>query len=1216
MNNYFLYHCHSSKSLLDSTTDFTQLIDKACENGMTAIAFTEHGNIFSWVKKKRYCEKKGIKYVHGIEAYLTQKTEKNKDKFPKIADNYHIVLLAKNEAGVKEINRLFSISYQPDNFYYKPRIPFDEFLKISDNVIITSACLGGPLRQIPETKEKLFEKIDKLNEKIGNINFEINKTIVKKKQTEKDAKKIEKLNNNISDLEKEIKYINENIEFLKTMYVDVLRKCDYLEIQYHNIDDQREYNQKLYKYARKYGKKLIAGTDTHSIDEYSAKCRIQLIRDKRSSKKKGIANEGYFDDDFDLIFKTYDELVNAFKKQNALPESIYMQAIKNTLEVQNMIEDFSLDTSFKYPDINGVDDIESALKQRINERFQQKLDNNIIPKERKKEYIDRIREEFAVLKKIGMLGFILFMSNLVSYCRENKIYCGPNRGSVGGCLIAYITDIIDLDPMRWGTIFSRFANEDRVELGDIDIDISPDQRDLVYDFIMRSYNKNQVAYIITFNTLKGAAAIDSLARTESMDVNTAKEIKQVYNDNKNAIRNKFPDFFEEADKDIGMGSDAEIEYIKSYGTSKGFPSNQIKEVVSFVKQQTMTIRQKYPEIARCHSGLFNVPVSQGIHPAGIVVAPNNIDLYIDYGVFMSNDKPVLAIDMDEVHDVALVKYDILGLKQVQILKHCCESIGLDYLPRTHLVDFEDKNVWDHITDDPVGVFQFESKFSFGLLEKMKPRSVDELTLLNASLRPSGTSYRNDLIERKPKENPSPEISELLAKNNGYLVYQEDIIRFLQYICGLSGSQADTVRRDIAHKNKDKINAVLPQILDGYCKHSKSSREKAEKEAKEFIKIIEDASDYMFGYNHSTGYSIITYESVLFRTYFPAEFIAAYLNASKTMSDIIKCETLAKNLDISYLNDPEIRAKKAEILSIWTGKKVDPDSFPVYPKKVIIKNAEFGKSGGYYTFDEADYAVYKGVGSVKSLNAVFPNELLELSKTDKYANVESLNKKQRKVLFYDFIQDALQKTSTEKKHIQILIKLNFFKVLGPSKTLLKIFNTIDMFTNFKFDKVHCKQINKADLNYLPVNREMFDKCIIKEAPATYKVELDKYFRLYFASLSDEKPNIKEQLNFEKEYVGQYSSTFRLKQNAYFVDAVDVYNKKNNPYLTLYNLRDGSTIRCLVKNDKMFIAAPLKPEDIIYKCRITFGVPKLTKVGDTYVDKGATRNEISEWTILKD
>lgn len=469
MNNYFLYHCHSSKSLLDSTTDFTQLIDKACENGMTAIAFTEHGNIFNWVKKKRYCEKKGIKYVHGIEAYLTQKTEKNKDKFPKIADNYHIVLLAKNEAGVKEINRLFSISYQPDNFYYKPRIPFDEFLKISDNVIITSACLGGPLRQIPETKEKLFEKIDKLNEKIGNINFEINKTIVKKKQTEKDAKKIEKLNNNISDLEKEIKYINENIEFLRTMYVGVLRKCDYLEIQYHNIDDQREYNQQLYKYARKYGKKLIAGTDTHSIDEYSAKCRIQLIRDKRSGKKKDIANEGYFDDNFDLIFKTYDELVNAFKKQNALPESIYMQAIKNTLEVQDMIEDFSLDTSFKYPDINGVDDVESALKQRINERFQQKLDNNIIPKERKKEYIDRIREEFAVLKKIGMLGFILFMSNLVSYCRENNIYCGPNRGSVGGCLIAYITDIIDLDPMRWGTIFSRFANEDRVELGDCQI---------------------------------------------------------------------------------------------------------------------------------------------------------------------------------------------------------------------------------------------------------------------------------------------------------------------------------------------------------------------------------------------------------------------------------------------------------------------------------------------------------------------------------------------------------------------------------------------------------------------------------------------------------------------------------------------------------------------------------------------------------------------------
>lgn len=732
---------------------------------------------------------------------------------------------------------------------------------------------------------------------------------------------------------------------------------------------------------------------------------------------------------------------------------------------------------------------------------------------------------------------------------------------------------------------------------------------------MNSYEKEQVSYIITFNTLKGAAAIDSLARIENIDIDTAKEIKAMFKENKKAIITRFPDFFNEMEQDIGTGSDSEILYIKTYGKSKGFPERQINDVLTFVKKQTSLFRQKYPEIAKYHSGLFNVPVSQGMHPAGIVVAPNYINLYEDYGVFVSDGKPILSIDMDEVHDVSLVKYDILGLKQIQILKHCCEAINLDYLPRTYKIDFNDSNVWDHIVDDPVGVFQFESKFSFGLLEQMKPRSVDELTLLNASLRPSGTSYRNDLIARKPKYNPSPEIDELLKKNNGYLVYQEDIIRFLQYICGLTGSQADTVRRDIAHKNRDKINAVLPKILEGYCQHSSAPHQKAEKEAMEFIKIIEDASDYMFGYNHSTGYSIVTYESVLFRTYFPAEFITAYLNAAKDMKDIIKCEQLAKKLDISYLNDPKVKVKKAEILSVWTGKKVDPDSFPVYPDKVEIKNAEFGKSGGYYTFDPVDYAVYKGVGSVKFLNTTFPDELLELSKLEKYKNIDSLNKRQRKVLFYDFICDALANTKTEKKHIRILIKLNFFKSFAPAQTLLNIYDTIDMLTDFKFKTVKSKQIKKADLEFLPLNKEIFAKCIIKDSPATYRVDMDKYFRMYFATLPDERINIKEQLLFEEEYVGQFTSTFKLKKNAYFVTAVDVYSKKNNPYISLYDLRNGNSMRCLVKNDKMFIAAPLHIHDIITNCRFNLNVPKLTKVGNEYVDKGATRNEISEWTILK-
>ena len=697
-NLYTRYHMHSFFSLLDSTTPFQRYVDLVAAEGGKAIAFTEHGNQWRWIAKKMYCDKKEIKYIHGMEAYLTQS-----DKFAKIRDNYHVVLLAKNLEGVEEINRLFSKSY--DNFYFKPRISFEDFLNISDNVITTSACLGGPLWQIPNTIRSLEDKIQKEDALIVAYNAEYNKLIASK-QTKKTEAKLQKLNETIQEKEAALKLLEENIQYLKDMYIPLLKKFDYLEVQHHvKSDEQKKANLMLWKYAKKYHKELIAGTDTHAVDDYGAECRILLMESKR---KTGNVDFLSYEDEFDMTWKTYDELVAAYKAQGVLPEEVYMRAIENTNRMADRVEDFELDKSFKYNDIPGVDDTKQALKERINERFVQKRQAGIIPDNMVRIYLDRIREEFRVLDKIGMTGFILFMSNLMTFCRENNIPVSPCRGSVGGCLVAYIVDIIDLDPIKRKTVFSRFANEDRIELGDIDVDISPDQRQMVYDYIISSYPEKQTAYIISFGTIKALATIDSLCRAYDIPLDEAAELKSTFKENNEKLIKKFPEFFEEVKEQLGFGSDAEIEHIRAWGAKKDATDEEIRNVIAYHKQNTQAVRDKYPNIIRYYNGLFGVPVSQGIHPAGIIVAPSRVDLFRDYGVFMNDGKRVLSIDMDECHDVSLVKYDILGLKQMQILRLTCETAGIR-VPLSHEMDWEDPIVWKHMMDSPIGIFQFEGR---------------------------------------------------------------------------------------------------------------------------------------------------------------------------------------------------------------------------------------------------------------------------------------------------------------------------------------------------------------------------------------------------------------------------------------------------------------------------------------------------------------------------
>ena len=967
MSNYVTYHLHSELSLLDSCTNFKLYVDKAKELGQTAICFTEHGNVYNWVEKKMYCKEQGIKYLHGVECYLTKdllQIDEESSEPHKVRDNYHTILIAKNYAGLQELNTLIDLSTQEDHFYYKPRLTFDEFKGISDNVIKISACLASPLNKLRDES--------------------------------------------------------------------LIQYYDYLEVQPHvNSEDQKEYNKWLYEMSLKHNKPLIAGTDTHNLDKYKAECRSILQR----AKHIVFTNE----DEFDLSYKSYDELIEMFEQQGALPKDVYLTAIENTNVMADSVEEFELDTSFKYPKL--YEDEEKVFKQRINQMYNEKLKHGVIKNDPR--YIQQIREEMRVFKKIGMVGFMLFMSELICWCWENGIPIGPCRGSVGGSVIAYITDIIDVDPIVWNTVFSRFCNEHRTEIGDIDVDIAPTQRHLVYEHIIDKFGSDKTAYILAIGTISDKGTIDEIGRALNYPLDDVAKIKKEY----------------ESDPD--------------------------------------TTKEKYSELFYYFDGLVNTAISQSMHPAGIVVAP--LTLPDNYGTFWQDGKRIMMINMEEIHEVSLVKYDLLGLKNVEIIKDTCKLAGIPY-PKSHTINWEDQKVWADMITAPAGIFQFEGDYAFKMLKEFVPHKINDMSLVNAALRPSGASYRDRLLAHEINHNPSEIIDDLLKDNFGFLVFQEDTIAFLQNICGLSGGDADNVRRAIGRKQKDRLEAAMPEILEGYCKMSSKPREVAEQEAKEFLQIIEDSSNYQFGFNHSTGYSMIGYLCAYMRYYFPEEFIAAYLNNANNEDDIRYGTELAR------------------------------------VKGIKIHPVKFGHSGAKYTVDKINHCLYKGCGSVKFLNDQVSDKLYTM-KDNKF----------------DSFIDFLNVSPLNSRQLSILIKLGYFESFGGSQKLLKIAEL--------YDTYHGKKILKKEKLSLPV--ELVEKHMESSTEKQYRFTpegMDALLTELVEQIPDKDIPLSTRLQSELEYLGYISYSDPSKPNTAVV--MDV-NCKYTPKLTLYRLDTGTTITAKLK-----------------------------------------------------
>ena len=814
MNNYVVYHLHSDLSNgvtnVDSVTKYSEYVKRAAELGMTALAFSEHGSVFDWHGKKEAIEKAGMKYIHAEEFYVTEKIDSDENGVPiKLRDNWHCVLIAKNFEGVKEINRLASKSFNRNDghYYYAPRIELLDLIQTSNNVIISTACLGGILNRASDKIQKQF------------INF-----LLKNKD-----------------------------------------RC-FLEVQHHNVLDQIVYNKKLYELSKKYGLQLVAGTDTHSLNNEHAEGRRIL----QLSKNINFSDE----DGWDLTFKTYEELCEAYKKQGSLPESVYLEAIENTNKIANMVESFSVDRNTKYPHI--YDDPDKTFKEKINNAYK----NHPYLKSRylRAKVVKQIKEEYEVYKKVGAIDFMLLETYLREWEHKNDIQCGYGRGSVSGSLIAYALGITQMDSLKFNLNFFRFMNPGRVTNADIDTDYCSKDRDKIKYFLLHdrmNLPHIKTSEIITFNTIATKGAIKDVCRALNISLDVAQQISDAVNTD-GTIDDKW--------------------------------------------------REKYSEVFKYVDIVSGTIVSIGSHPSGVLVSDREIEADVGLCSLSTSDYPVSMLDMHGLDDQMYVKLDILGLDNIGVINECCKLVGIDRLTPDN-VNLDDEEVWRSIRDDTTMIFQWESDsaaaylkrfMSDEVIQKAKEHSADFsyikwFSFGNGLLRPACASYRDEVAEGVFYDNGFKELNEFLAPEAGRVCMQETIMQFLVKFCGYSNAESDNVRRGIAKKKGTE--QLLPEIERRFIEYSSThydiTKERCAEVIKPFLQIILDASSYGFSWNPSDAYSCSGYICGFLRYYYPLEFLTAAFNIFSDKEDkIVAITKYAQKVGVK-INPIKFRYSKSD-----------------------------------------------------------------------------------------------------------------------------------------------------------------------------------------------------------------------------------------------------------------------------------------------------------------
>jgi len=800
-------HNHTQYSLLDGACRVDRMIELAKEYDMPAVAITDHGNLFGVIDFYHTARNAGIKPIIGIEAYiiggdLESEASKNDTR-------HHLILLAKDYTGYKNLMKLSSLSYIK-GFYYKPRISKALLQQYSEGLICLSACVKG---EIPSLI---------LNDRMKQA---------------RDA---------------------------ALWYKDLFGDRFYIEIQDHGLDSEKNSMPRLIGLARELDIPMVLTNDCHYLHQSDYEAHDILLCIQTGKLLNDPARMRYNTNQ--LYFKSPEEMRNIHPE---VPE-----AYANTLKIAGQIDlEFRYD-KFLLPKVETPPEFSTMgefLRHLCYEQARIKYP------EMKAEVTERIEFELGVIDRMGFNGYFLVVKDIIDNARLQNVPVGPGRGSAAGSIIAYLLDITLIDPLKYGLLFERFLNPDRISMPDIDIDFCAQGRGKVIDYIVQRFGRDSVTQIITFGTLGAKSVIKDVARVLSVPASEA-----------NAIT-----------KTISGAAKSLDEAVKEY-----------PEFASLIKNNDL-----YQSIFT-HSKVLEGLVRQtGIHAAGVVIAPGDLTEYVPLACSIQKDNEKVVLVQYEgkwLDDLKMLKMDILGLKTLTLIQKTIDLVRQSQGVEIDInqISISDKKVLALLgKGETDGVFQFESDGMRKYLIDLKPNMFEDLIAMVALYRPGPMQFIDSYIARKYGREKvvydHPLVENALKETYGVTVYQEQVMQISRELGGLTRGEADMLRKAMGKKKTDLMMKYREKIVAG-AKANGVPEDTIEKIWQDWLRFAE----YAFNKSHATCYALVAYQTAYLKAYYPVEFMAALLSLEDEPAEIPNKIEVCKAMGIKII-PPNLNRSESE-----------------------------------------------------------------------------------------------------------------------------------------------------------------------------------------------------------------------------------------------------------------------------------------------------------------
>ncbi len=814
-------HLHTEYSLLDGACDVHKLVDRVAKLGQKSVAMTDHGNIYGAVHFFAAAKEKGIKPILGCELYVC-KAEDHRAETPK--DEYnHLLVLAENEEGYRNLIRITSEA-SLHGFYRKPRVSKRFLAEHSKGLIATSGCLSGELCEV-----------------LMQGNYDKAKAVA---------------------LE----------------YQDIFGKGNYyLEIQDQGLADERKIQNELFRLEKELAIPMLVTNDSHYLCGEDSHAHDVMLCVQTGAKVHD-AERFRFDSD-QFFVKSGDEMARLFPDNPEL--------LSRTMEIAERCN-FKLhpvDNPFPQFDVPDGHTIDSYFEHICREGFKKRLETAVRHLESTGQlrhpvsaYEARLKYEIGIIHQMKYSGYFLIVWDFIKYARDHDIPVGPGRGSGAGSLVAYCMEITNIDPMQNVLLFERFLNPERVSMPDIDVDFCMNRRGEVIDYVTRKYGREQVAQIITFNTMAAKAAIKDCGRALDMPYGDVDRIAKLI------------------PATVGMTIDKALE--ESPDLKKAYDGDAtVRELIDTAKKLEGLVR------------------GSGVHASAVVIAPRPLTELVPVAK-TKNDEIVTAYDMKAVEKMGLLKMDFLGLTTLTVIVDCLKLIEQNRGVKVDIetIPLDDEETYKKVFQTALtsGIFQFESNGMRDMLRRYKPDKLEDLTALTALFRPGPIQggMTDDFIERKwgrrKVEYMLPELEEILKETLGVIVYQEQVMQIANKLASYSLGEADLLRRAMGKKKPEEMAKQRDRFMSGAVAlgHPKDI-------AGEIFDQMEKFAGYGFNKSHSAAYGLVSYQTAYLKTHYPVEFMAALLTSETSKPDsVVKYIGECREMGIS-VEPPDVQVSGAQ-----------------------------------------------------------------------------------------------------------------------------------------------------------------------------------------------------------------------------------------------------------------------------------------------------------------